>query len=310
MLCRKNGHFLITENSVSLPRASQGLGQTSKPVPKERAEQPPISNKGGTVAPSSVPAAQQPESPPIAAKQKHANAAHSKPGVKADDQQTAAATEAPSKKRKKRKKVPASAAGSAQPAAQIDVPEIAEEVHASQPTDSTTQQLPVNEGPTSASQGVEKKKKRKRKKPDAAVDQPAQPLHAAATAGAALTAKRQKKAKEPAEEQAATSNQNAETAEPAPADNTARKKKKKARNEAAPDEATQAESMEKGQEAAAPQGRKAGKATIPDVKGTPGGADTGLSWRQDLARKDVKRGRFSLSERETIKQAVKVCNSW
>ncbi|BDA51084.1 probable cyclin-D-binding Myb-like transcription factor 1 at C-terminar half [Coccomyxa sp. Obi] len=302
---RKNGHLLINDNTVSLPQGSQPQGQTSKHLPEELAEVPPTTNRGGAAGPSSTPPAQQPEAPQKAAKHKHANAADSNPGAKLGGQLTTAATSAPVKK-KKQKKAPADAAASEQPAVQIGVPETAENAHASQPTDAANQQAPANQEPTNAVQGT--KKKKKRKIPEAASDQPAHPSVEAATAAATPAAKRRKKVKEAAVEQAAPPEQDAAAAEPAAADHTAKKKKKKAKYQAAPGQATQAapkESVEKRQAPAAAEGQKAGKADLPDASAILGGADTALSWRQDMKRKDVKHGRFSLSERETIKQAVK-----
>ena len=306
-LSRKNGHLLINGDLVSLPQISQPLGQTSKPVPENQAQELPSSNKGGSAGPSSTRTAQQqPDLPKNVVKHKHAIAAETKPGVKSDVQLTAAATKAPSKK-KKQKKAPADAAGSG-PA--DGVPETGEAGHASQPTDPAIRQVAIDHEPTHAHQGA--KKKKKRKNPETAVVPPAQSsLAAAATAHAAAPAgKRRKKMKE--SKQAVPPVQDADAAKPAAADHTAKKRKKKARNQASPDQAAQPaaeESMEKQKAPAAIEGQKAAVANMPDASGVLEAAETELSWRQDMKRKDVKRGRFSACERDTIRQAVQVCNA-
>lgn len=302
LLSRKSELLLISDNSVSLPQRSQLPGQASKPVPQGPAAEPPTTSRGGAARPSSTPPTKQPKAVQKAGKPTHAHAADSNPGVKSNGQLTALATKAP-RKMKKQKKTPANAAASGQAAAQVASLETAKEAQRSQPTDAANQQVPVNQ-----SAG---KKKKKRKTPEVASDQPAEPSLQAAPAAATTTAKRRKKIKESAAEQSAPP---AEQAEAAAAEHTVKKKKKKGRNETAPDEAAQAapgESAKNGQAPAAAEGR-VGEANLPAVPETLGGADTVLSWRQDMKRKDVKHGRFSLSERETIKQAVKVSSprSW
>ena len=277
---RITGNLHFSSGSISLPQSgsqqqqatSQPQEQPSRPAPKEAEEQPPVANRGGAAGPSAAQPAEQPHQK----KRKHKGAENPSLAGKANEQH-GTATDAPSRsKKKKRLKEPALDPGEpAQPSAQVG------EV----PKEDRNEQLPAadhrQEEVAVASQAFgtdeqKKKKKKKRKGSDSKLEAVAE-----FTAG----------------QQGVT---------PAAETHTAKKRKKV--KEAVAEQATPAQ--ERPAAAAAAQGSvaaaKQNGAPVAAKKKADELGDGARTWRSENKRTDVKHGRFSAAEKDTIKQAVKV----
>lgn len=276
---RNSGELLFSSGSISLPHSgsqrqqssSQPQEQPSRPAPKEAEEQPPVANRGGAAGPSAAQPAEQPHQK----KRKHKGADNPSLAGKADEQH-GTATDAPSRSKKKKSlKGPAVDAGEpAQISAQLgEVPK--EDRNEQLPAAGDRQEEAAVDGQAFGTD-EQKKKKKKRKGDDSEFEGVAE-----FTAG----------------QQGVT---------PAAANHTAKKRKKV--KEAAAEQAAPA------QETPAAAAAAQGSAAAPTQKGAPVAAkkkaeelaDGARTWRSENKRTDVKHGRFSAAERETIKQAVKV----